>query len=232
MHICILQTDHVLDQFQPEFGDYPSMFERLLSSVCHDLRFTSVDVQDGVPAVIDCDAYLITGSRHSVYEDLPWIHDLVEFLREVISANKKILAICFGHQLMAHYFGGEVRAADAGWAVGVHTSDILEQPGWMSENPGEFSLISSHKDQVQSLPEGAEVYASNDFCPIAGFTLGKQIWTIQGHPEFAPQYSQALMAFRREILGEDVYQDGVASLELKTDAKLLAQWMIDFVRTP
>ena len=47
------------------------------------LEIRDYDVQRGeYPASIDeCDAYLITGSRESVYDDQPWIHRLAEFVR-------------------------------------------------------------------------------------------------------------------------------------------------------
>ena len=228
MHIGILQADHVLDQFQDEFKDYPEMFISLLSGVQPDLQFSVYDVQVAIPDVIECDAYLITGSRHSVYDDFPWIEGLVAYVRDVLAANKKVLGICFGHQLMAHYFGGAVAPADGGWAVGIHTSEILETRGWMSQPTSKISLVSSHKDQVQKLPDGAEVYATNSFCPIAGFTVGDQVWTIQGHPEFAPEYSRTLMNYRREIIGEETYQGGIASLSHATDARELAKWMLEF----
>ncbi|NKC01131.1 MAG: GMP synthase [Pseudomonadales bacterium] len=229
MRIAILQTDHVLDEFQEEFGDYPEMFMSLLRGVRGDLEFACYDVQIELPRRIDCDAYLITGSRHSVYDELPWIQDLVDFLRTVLEARKKILGICFGHQLMAHFFGGEVGPAAAGWAVGVHGSAVNGQRGWMTEAEKGVRLLSSHKDQVKRLPDGAGVYATNDFCPIAGFTMGSQVWTIQGHPEFASEYSRALMTFRREILGEQVYADGISSLTQTTDATRVADWMMNFV---
>ena len=229
MHIGILQTEHVLDQFQGEFGNYPSMFEGLLRGVRDDLTFTTYDVQEAIPADIICDAYLITGSRHSVYDDFPWIQALGDYLKEVLAANKKILGICFGHQLMAHYFGGCVGPAEAGWAVGVHTSEITRAHSWMGDATTQINLVSSHKDQVQAMPQGAELYATNAFCPIAGFTMSDQVWTIQGHPEFEPEYSRALMTFRREIIGEETYHDGIASLQTQTDSLQLARWMLDFV---
>ena len=119
--------------------------------------------------------------------------------------------------------------ADAGWAVGVHASNITREHTWMGDTAPQVNLVSSHKDQVQALPDGAQLYATNAFCPIAGFTMSDQVWTIQGHPEFAPEYSRALMTYRREMIGEETYQDGIASLQTQTDSQELARWMLNFV---
>lgn len=233
MKIAILQTDHVMDQFQNEFGDYPEMFGRIIedSQGASDLYIECVDVTVETPATLDCDAYLITGSRHSVYEDLPWMPSLVDFLRRVLAADKKIIGICFGHQLMAHHFGGRVEAADAGWAVGVHQSQVSKMYSWMKPQVNNIGLISSHKDQVSRLPDGAEVYVGNEFCPIGGFVWRNQVITIQGHPEFSKDYSHALMSYRRKILGEPMFAQGVASLERETDAHMVMGWLLDFLST-
>ena len=45
---------------------------------------------------MDCDAYLITGCKLSVYDDLPWIRELAEFIARAISIEKNI-----GHLLWA-----------------------------------------------------------------------------------------------------------------------------------
>ena len=229
MHLGILQTDHVLDEFQPDFGDYPEMFEKVIHRVRDDIEITCYDCLEAAPTSIDCDAYIITGSRHSVYDDLPWITDLVAYIRCVLDAGRKVLGVCFGHQLMAHFFGGEVSPSPRGWAVGVHRSQVVAKQSWMGlEDVIDFQLLSSHKDQVKKLPKGAQLYATNDFCPIAGFTLGSQIWTIQGHPEFTPAYSRALINLRREILGEETCRAGLDSLDTPTSEELLAEWMINF----
>lgn len=233
VHIGILQTDSVLPQFRQDHGDYPEMFQRLFLSlpgrVDAELKFTNYDAQRALPADTSCDAYLITGSKCSVYDDQTWINALVSYLQAVLAARKKVIGVCFGHQLLAHYFGGRVTAAQAGWAVGVHSSRIVREQPWMGGDHAEMALLSSHQDQVVELPEAAEVYMSNDFCPVAGFTIGAQVITVQGHPEFAKEYAGELMHMRREVLGEATYQQGIASLSEATGEKVMARWLLEFL---
>src|SRR5262245_51439099 len=169
MRIGILRTDSVRPEFQVEFGDYPAMFRAMLMQSADDepIEFRDYDVQHReYPTTLDeCDAYLITGSRHSVYEDQPWIHRLADFVRDLNDAEHKLIGICFGHQLVAHALGGETRAAEQGWAVGVQDNYVLTPAEWMTPYRERFGLLSSHKDQVVRLPDGAEVFAATDFCP-------------------------------------------------------------------
>jgi len=230
MHLGILQTDTVLPEFQDEHGDYPGMFQNLFSDVREGLRYTNYDVQVAPPARVDCDAYVITGSKRSVYEDLPWISALVGFVNEALLARRKIIGVCFGHQLMAHHFGGQVEEASAGWAVGVHASHVTRRLRWMAHDAEHMALLSSHKDQVVALPDNAEIYLTNEFCPLAGFTVGNQIITVQGHPEFNKAYANKLMDMRRPALGEQTYHQGVASLARETTETLMASWLLDFVQ--
>lgn len=227
LRVVLLQTDNVLEQFQPEFGDYPVMFGNLLEHP--DIELSIHDVRVNLPAAGAGDGYVITGSRHSVYDDLPWIRQLANFLDGEINSGKKVVGICFGHQLLAHFFGGEVRPAATGWEVGVKETEIREQSDWMQPPAEQVNLLSSHKDQVAVLPPGARLSAQSGSCPIAGFTMGDNVITFQGHPEFRKGYSRSLMGFRREILGEQVYNAGLDSLEKSTDELLVGHWIHRFL---
>ena len=90
MKIGILITDAVREELISEHGDYPDMFEDLMAGVDRSIEFTRFYVQSKIPQSVDCDGYLITGSRHSVYDELPWIESLVNFIKEVLFACKKI----------------------------------------------------------------------------------------------------------------------------------------------
>jgi GMP synthase-like glutamine amidotransferase len=233
MRIGILKTDSVREEFQHEFGDYPAMFRAVLMASADDvpIEFRDYDVQRGeYPASIDeCDAYLITGSRESVYDDQQWIHRLAQFVQELDAARHTLVGICFGHQLIAHVLGGETRAAETGWAVGVQETQVLSPAEWMLPYRERFGLLSSHKDQVVRLPERAEVFASTPFCPNSGFTIGDHILTFQGHPEFSKGYSRALIELRRELLGEPGYSSGVESLGRPVHQSMVGRWIINFI---
>ena len=232
MRIGILQTDRVMERFQGRHGDYPKMFEDVLTAASggETLDFESIDsMASAYPEPGSCDAYVITGSRQSVYDGDPWIEGLAEFVGKALDAGGKVVGICFGHQLIAHFFGGEAGPAP-GWAVGVHESRVVADAPWLDPKMDSFRLLSSHKDQVTRLPEGAELFATNEYCPIAGFTWGEGVMTLQGHPEFKKPYSRDLMNMRRDLLGEDTYRAGIASLEEDIDPVAAGRWMLNFCR--
>ncbi len=235
LRIGILQADSVLPKFRDEFGDYPEMFASLLGDAAQSLpgvdlelvtyRATEMEFPDSAAA---CDGYLITGSKHSVYDDLPWIPALAEFVGDAIGTGVRVVGICFGHQLLAHFFGGSTQPAGVGWCVGVHETEVIEKPGWMQPDLGYFGLLSSHKDQVAQLPEGAVVFARSAACPYAGFMMGERVLTLQGHPEFPKPYSAALMGHREAILGAETYADGIASLAEDVHSDVVGQWLVNF----
>lgn len=231
MKIGILKADSVLPQFQGEFGDYPDMFVARLSANSKEaLSFDVYDVEHGVyPESIDaCDGYIITGSKKSVYDDETWIHDLEDYVRLLHGAQKSLVAVCFGHQLVAQALGGKTESANEGWGVGVHTSALVHQKDYMQPSLEEVKVLVSHKDQVTVLPPGAELLAASEFCPNAMFQLGEHIVCIQGHPEFNKHYSQALMNLREKILGEATFLQGIRSLEEPLDSDTLAKWIVEF----
>ena len=68
--VGILKEDSVNPDLQVQHGDYTDMFVSVLGEADPNLRFQIDDVtQFEYPDDLDdCDGYLITGSRHSVYE--------------------------------------------------------------------------------------------------------------------------------------------------------------------
>jgi len=237
MRIGILQADAVMEQFQPAHGNYPGMIAGILGRAATELNLDvecrNYDVEHGIypNATDECDAYVITGSKKSVYDDDPWIAALKEYTCELHQEEKKLVGLCFGHQLVAEALGGKTLGADVGWCVGIHESEVIQPQWFMSDDElDRFQLIVSHKDQVVQLPEGAQLLASAKQCPNSMYCVGDHILTMQGHPEFTREYSRDLMDMRREILGVETYNEGVASLAKTLEKDIVARWIIRFIK--
>ena len=237
MKIGILETGLLNEKLANDFDTYPQMFVSLLNRAANDLEYRTYSVVRGEfpESVDDCDGWLITGSRHAAYEELDWMLKLEAFIRELVDRQIPLTGICFGHQIVAKALGGEVVKSDKGWAVGVSTFAIIANPAWMEQTSNNIRIYSFHQDQVVRLPPGAEVFLSSEFCPIAGYTYGDSVMTIQAHPEFEENYEVTLL----KLYAGNVVPQAAAEKALrwidesaeKADTQLLAEWIVAFMKT-
>jgi GMP synthase-like glutamine amidotransferase len=225
MTIGILEAGRPPRALQPKWGTYDSMIRTMLGQ---HRDYRAYDVAHGElpqdPA--ECAAYVITGSSAGVYDDRPWIPPLLDFLRAA-RGRAKMVGICFGHQAMAKAFGGEVEKSPKGWGLGLHRYEIVEPPPGMREPTG-IAIPAFHQDQVVCLPPGARVLAASDFTPYASLGYDEITLSVQGHPEFTPHFSAALIQAQREVYGE-IADRALLSLLQPNDCDRAALWLQDFL---
>lgn len=222
MKLAILETGKPPGDLAATFGDYPAMFEGLLG-----IDADSFDVEAGAlpidPAAYD--AYLVTGSPAGVYEPLPWIAELARFIRA--AKSRKLVGICFGHQIMAHALGGHVEKSARGWGAGLHCYPIVHVEPWMDAGPT-VSIPASHQDQVVMQPPDTDVIASSLFTPYAALAWrDRPAISFQGHPEFAPAYAKALIEARYDRVPDP--QAAIASLDAPNDNRRVGDWIRRFL---
>ncbi len=227
MKIGLLLCDHVAARFQPIAGDYPEMFSAWLGRCAPHLHLKFFDVCNGeFPASLDdCDAYMTTGSKHSVDEDVAWIQALKNFVRQLHKAKKPFIGICFGHQILAEALGGKVTKSAQGWGIGVHRTEIMQPELWLQPSQPACHLHYMHQDQVQQLPDNAVIIGQSEHCPIAMLRVDKFMLGIQAHPEFTNAYSEALLLDRVERIGAKRVATARKSLTQKTDEDMIAKWI-------
>jgi len=102
---------------------------------------------------------------------------------------------------------------------------------WIPAGIERLDLIHVHQDQVTQLPPQAVRLAESDFCKNAAFAIGKQVFSVQGHPEFTPAYTNALINIREDKIGTDRAAVARSSLENPHDGKQVGGWILDFFAT-
>ncbi len=232
MKLGILQCDEITPELIDRFGCYPDMFKTLFKQINPTLTFETFSVYQGhLPAHTEiCDAYLITGSRHGVYDQIKWLTPFQEFLWQLHKDQCKTVGICFGHQLVGQTFGGIVEKSKKGWGVGLSVNPISNRKQWMEPYKKQLKLLVSHQDQLISLPENAEILAGSEFCPNYLVQYSDHILTVQGHPEFTADYLEALIEQRRgHIIPEKRAKEALSSLSGQTDNLLMARWILNFL---
>ncbi len=232
MRIGILETDRVPDDLIDDFGSYADMVEAWLRQECREFSFSHYDVVQQIypQNISECDAYLITGSKASAYDQTPWLFTLSQFIRELyICSTKKLIGICFGHQLIAQSLGGVVSKSPKGWGVGLAQTEVYKTELWMMPIAKSFKLPVIHQDQVIKLPKNGTAIAGNPFCPYSIIKYGDSVLTFQGHPEHQKTYTRALMLRRKDVIDEKVLCIGLRSLDNDSDAQLVAKWVVNFL---
>ena len=232
MHIAILEAGRTNPDMPAEFHHYPKMFETLFAnqSIGTNFRFSVVPViDDEFPqAVYDYDGYLVTGSAYGVYDEAPFIAKLMTFIQDISAAGKPLVGICFGHQIVAHALGGRATKFDGGWGIGNMPIKIVGKADWIPGNVGQLDLIHVHQDQVITLPPDAIRLAQSGFCQNAAFAIGKKVFAIQGHPEFTPAYTNALIDIREDKIGKKRAANARISLKKPHDGHIVGGWILDF----
>lgn len=221
MHIAILMANTDESDFAQRHPKDGEKFARLLGSLRPDWRFTTIAVKDGAfPADLsDYDGFIITGSPASVHDDDPWVHRLMQVIREIRAADRPVFGACFGHQAIAKALGGKVERNPGGWVFGLAETEMEGAP---------IRLYAAHVEQVTELPEGAEPLGGNADCPFGAYRIGPRVLTTQYHPEITEDFAKALVEEYQDKLPPEVATRAKASLTRPAETERMAQRIVDF----
>ena len=155
------------------------------------LSCTRLYAGEKLPAVETFDWLVVMGGPMGIYDydEHPWLVAEKEFIKQAIDANKTVLGICLGAQLMADVLGAKVYPGpekEIGWFP------IQRSEGSPNLLPEELTVFHWHGDTFE-IPEGAIRLASSDACENQGFIYNHRAVGLQFHMETTPESMEALI---------------------------------------
>lgn len=126
---------------------------------------------------------VILGSAASVYDNLPWQRPLETWLRPLCEKGLPVLGLCYGHQMIAHMFGGKVSYVhpDKRKLTGIRQVHINLPELKCS---GQRSLVVTHNEMVTTLSADFTVTSSSAEIEVEGLKHSKlPIFGFQAHIE-------------------------------------------------
>jgi GMP synthase-like glutamine amidotransferase len=139
------------------------------------------------PDVARYDALIFMGGPMSVNDDLPFLRQEMDFIRQAIAQRQPILGICLGSQLIACAMGATVRrnaAKEIGWYGLQFTPAAADDR--LFAGLSQETVFHWHGETFD-LPPGAELLASSNLCRNQAFRAGEHVYGLQFHLEVTPE---------------------------------------------
>ncbi|MBS7532005.1 type 1 glutamine amidotransferase [Hazenella sp. IB182353] len=157
------------------------------------------------PNITDIDWLIVMGGPMGVSDDAvyPWLKAEKDFIRKAIDADKKVLGICLGSQLIADVLGAKVyrgKEKEIGWFPIIQTQEAIQDPIFKGL-PTEMNVFHWHGD-VAEVPTNAVCLATSPGCPNQIFRYGEHVWGLQFHFEMTEKTIQALIKNCAQDLAE------------------------------
>lgn len=143
---------------------------------------------DPLPGPEDSAALVVLGGPQDAWDNAgnPAFASIIATTRAFIAAERPVLGLCLGGQLLARALGAEVRRMDTGFERGLIAMNAPPSAPASIVPAGPLLLTSWHRDSFD-LPEGADLLLGSDACAHQAFRVGPRTYGFQCHVEATPQ---------------------------------------------
>jgi GMP synthase-like glutamine amidotransferase len=217
---AVFKAGYASGYTETKYGGYAEMLANLFKDpgdvwdiyAVIDGKFPSQKELDGY------DGFVITGSSADAHGNNEWILKLCDVINYLFDRHKKVLGICFGHQVLSRALGGNTGRASVGWELGlkeIHLNNDLLHRFYGMELPPVLKAIESHQDQVSCVPPNGIVLGYSAQTDIEIFAVGNTVLGIQCHPEFSEDVLLDILKARlaQKIINEEVANEAMLSFK-------------------
>jgi len=189
MHIIAVDMGTPNHLINTKYGPFSKWFERAYASIDKTILVDgfsaeSVDLED----LLECDGVILSGSEQNVGDDIHWLPQFDTILQALIDYKQPVLAVCFSHQYINHYFGGSVARIEADQQHGNYIISLTErgrQDPLFTGVPETCYVMQTHFEKVVKPGNGCVILAEDDQVPVQAFRFGESLWGVQFHPEIS-----------------------------------------------
>jgi GMP synthase (glutamine-hydrolysing) len=167
------------------------------------------------------DAVFLTGSPMHVYDDSPEVRRQLDFMARVFAAGVPSFGSCAGLQIAVAAAGGRVRKMpermEAGIARRIAPTGAGRNHPLLAGRPPSWDAPAIHGDEVEALPPGATLLASNAVTKVQAAEIRFDhgvFWGVQYHPELALREIALAIAAQ----SADLVEAGLADEEKDVEA--------------
>lgn len=214
--LLVVRTGTTVDGVRARRGDFPELIAAAMKVDARDLATVTVFEGQPLPNPRDVRGIVVTGSSAMVTDRAPWSVECGRWLARAVDVETPILAICYGHQLLADALGGRVEKNPRGREIGtirVELTPAGEADPILGATERVSSYQSTHVESVLELPPGAVHLATSAGDPLQAFRVGSAC-CVQFHPEFDADVIRGYIAARADRLRSE----GLDPDELARDA--------------
>ncbi|KAL3515467.1 hypothetical protein ACH5RR_022369 [Cinchona calisaya] len=231
--LCAEDSEYVKNKYGGYFGVFVTML-REEGETWDMFRVANGEFPDD-EEINGFDGFVITGSCNDAHGNDVWICKLLNLLKKLDDLKKKVLGICFGHQILGRALGGKTGRATAGWDIGIRNVELSSSSKIFTslKMPAFLSIIECHQDEVLELPQKAEIIAWSNRTGVEMFRYGDHIMGIQGHPEYTMDILVHLIdkLLQRNLIKESFANEAKSGLEAcEPDREALKKLCINFLK--
>lgn len=181
----------------------PGNIETYFRENKHQVSGTHIYSDEKLPLLDSVDCLVVMGGHMNVHDTkpYPWLAEEKKFIKKAMDADKKIIGICLGAQLIVDVLGGEVFQGaykEIGWLPIVKPD--LSQADYQLTEP--MVVFHWHGDTFELPPKAELIYVSEPGIK-QGYTIDNQVLGLQCHLEMTKEGVASIVANGQSDLAEE-----------------------------
>lgn len=185
--LYIIKCGSTFDSIKNDFKDFEHWIIDKFENKDKNIVIINAQENERLPILTKNDAVILTGSHSMVTHEESWSLEVEKWLPKLIKDEVPLLAICYGHQLLAKSLGGVSGYHENGMEIGsvdINLEENAKNDEIFSKLQNSFKAYTIHSQTVIKLPKNATRLAFNNHDKNHAFRVGNCAWGVQFHPEF------------------------------------------------